>query len=279
MRIAEVTRQPGREHRGDGCPVPRGGGLGGSPTGGEEPERQHREPGFAAEPEPRHVVAQRHPEREEGRGESERAVPLPAVSGRQPADCGERHQDPHQHLDEPQPARRHAVGRPEDLVGQQKVRRVIVVGQHQGDRDPDDRRHGDPRDGGAQVAHPPLARHRCEAEAAEVVARDTEQKMRAAPQFEQVRVRTDDQHDRGGPQRDAGFHRRTPPALGCAGGAEVTQWHQVPPGGQPPEGLFEPDRHRDVGQRVSAEVDEARVHVDPRGIQVQNVGEQLPQVR
>ena len=189
------------------------------------------------------------------------------IHERQPEHQRQHHECPHQYLDEPQPARGHAVVRTEELVGQQQICPRVVVGQQQRDHDPQHRRHRDPRDGVTQMPHPVGARNRREAEPAEVVAGDAKQNVRAAPQLEQLGVRSDDEHDRRGAQRDAGFQRRQPTAARRLRDAfQLPNRHALPIRGQLADRPFQPHRHGDVRQRVAAEVDEAGIGIERGGI-------------
>ena len=111
-------------------------------------------------------------------------------------------------------------GGPRNLLASNRFVGVIVVGEYERDRDPRHRGNRDPCDRMAQVADPHGPRQRGQAEPAEVVPGDTEQDVRAAPHLEQVGVRSDDQDDRGGAKRDAGFQcgaPRSPPPRGGSG--------------------------------------------------------------
>jgi hypothetical protein len=157
---------------------------------------------------PEDVVSQRQAGGQEHGRDGERLLAFEPVQNWQPAQRGQCHQNPHQHFDEPQPACGHAVVWAQELVGQQQVRGMVVVGQQQRDHDPRHRRPGDPGDGIAQVPHPDCSGHRREAGPAEVVSRDAQQQMRAAPQLEQPGMRTDDKQNRDGAHSDAGLQRR-----------------------------------------------------------------------
>lgn len=159
---------------------------------------------------------------------------LEPVSPRQRAHRGQCHQDPDHHFDEPQPPGGHTVGQPEEFVGQQQVRPVVLVGEDQRDGDPDDGRHRDPGDGVAQVPQPCRPRDTCEAEPAEVVAGHAEQDVGTAPQCEQLGMRADDQDNGFGAQGDAGFHGCPPMPARRAVALQVPHRHPASPSADVP---------------------------------------------
>ncbi len=173
MGVVEVAVQAHDQHQCHRQALPHRRRLGRGPADGEEPEGQDREPCLAAEVQAEQVVTQSQPEDQEARREREGATPLQPVGDGQPAHEGQREQNPDQHLDEPQPPGGHAVVGPEELLDEQQVGPVIVVGDQQRDRDPYQRRHDDPCDCLAQVTNPVGARYGGQAESAEVVARDS----------------------------------------------------------------------------------------------------------
>ena len=155
----------------------------------------------------------------------------------------------------------------EELVGQQQIGRGVVVGHQQCDRNPDHRWHRDPRDRVAQVPHSVHPGNRREAEPAEVVARDAQQQMCAAPQLEQPGVRTDDEHDRrrrAAPRWSPASHPTTAIASAplWAWPPSSPQWQPLPVCGQLAERAFQPNRHGHIGQRIAAKVDKAGVGID-----------------
>ena len=182
-----------------------------------------------------------------------------------PAHQRQRHQNPDHDFDEPQPARGHAVARAEELVGQQQVRRGVVVGDDQRDGHPRRPRHGDPRDGVAQVADP----LRPAAAGSGRTGRSCSRRRRAGC----ARRPTASNSSACEPTTStiatarsatlvssvAPHHRR-----GRAGGLQIAQRQPLPIGGQVAERAFQAHRHRHVGQRVAAEVDEAGPRVDRR---------------